>query len=258
MWPPVAVLVAAGATALAWVRTPRGDPLSAEQLLLALPSLFSREIGDRHPLTQLARERLAGVLEVRGSPREASAHRDDAQRAITELLGELGPPGESRTTPTPFAVVAHLAPNAPEREGFRRASDDSYIAPVTSKQRMFAGRAGWLLVVRAAGECTASIDVGRDVRRVGVQITGTPGDRFRVSIPGSTPALPLQVPPRSHASVVVEATGDGVLRVRTGDGQAAAGRLDTTAPGPDPPYALRFRGATPDACQLVWWESRDR
>jgi hypothetical protein len=242
----------------AWVRLLRGDPLTAEQLLVALPSFFSRELGDRHPVTQVARERLADVLEKRGAAREASTHRDEARRARAELVGDLGPVSQSGSTPTPFGVSAHLAPNAPERGGFRPATDGGYVALVTSTQRMFAGRDGWQLVVRAAGECMASIDVGRDVRRVGVQVSGAPESGWQVSIPGTRPELSFRLPSSPHASVLLTATGDATVQARTADGQEATGTLDTTVPGPDPPYALRFKGATPDACQLVWWESRER
>jgi hypothetical protein len=278
--------------AQAWVQFLRGDLLTAEQLVVAAPASLARGLGDAHPYTRLAHLQLATVLEARRASEEAAEHRAAAERALSVLLGprEVRAPavptatetrgiGESRGMPSPIDVRAHVSPNAPELEGFRRAGEGGYGVLLTSTQRWLADRDGARLVLRATGECRASIDVGRDPRRLAVSAERGADRRWRVSVEGTSPAVILDVASpvaaarggeglQSAEEVVVVLTygragnvrvavhgglSRGMTTVEADGPRTQDASIDRARPAPEPPYGLSF-GPDAGACSLVWWE----
>lgn len=253
------------AMAQAWVRFLRGDALTAEQLLVSAPSALDRTLGETHPYTRLAHQQLAAVQEARGATSDADQHRVAAARALEALI--TADPGLRRigsslnpaaNMPSPFSLLAHVAPSPPELEGFRQASADEpgrYMVALTSTQRWLAGRDGWSLVVRADGTCRVSADFGRDARRIGVTIEPTLSGAWNVSMPGTSPPLDFQMPARSTASLLVSVASSGTVEATTGNGDRRQSAVDRSTDGPDPPYSLGFSSDPPSGgCQLVWWQ----
>lgn len=75
-----------------------------------------------HPYSRAVRLELASILDARGARDAATALRDEAARAWTTLLGEPPAPARGHAgVPWPPHVIAHVAPNAPVREGFTPA-----------------------------------------------------------------------------------------------------------------------------------------
>jgi hypothetical protein len=245
----------------AWVRRLAGDLLTTEQLLERLPSSLEGSLGRNHPCTRTARLDLAAILEARGLREAAAGLRADAARGAAALwrspaLGWDHPPG---AVPWPPHVVAHVAPNPPEREGFRRRPDDGFFAPVTSTQRLMAGRDGWHLHVRADAACRVTVVAGVVPRGVTVDVRRTSGSTWRVQGEGVTPAIAFDVAPGESAAITLSVSSDGNVRTQASDGTRHASRIDPAAPEPAPPYGVSFAGDRDGAgCAVVWWEITPR
>jgi hypothetical protein len=243
----------------AWVRTLRGDRLTTEQLLGSIAiqagasggatSRLEAALGGNHPYTRAARLELAATLDARGATTQAAALRKQSEDTARELIGDA----RSRLggVPAPPGVVAHLAPNAPEHEGFRRADDDSFFVPLTSIQRMLAGRDGWRLHLTARGACLASVVIGNLPRRVSVEAARTTTGSWQLRVGGVNPPLAIETAPADTASISLIAAGAS-LEARSSDGQTATSRIDEAAAAPHVPYSMTF--GDPDACRLVWLE----
>ena len=238
----------------AWVRTLARDFLTAEQLLSNAPRGFLREFGERHPYTRGARLALAAVLEKRGAISEAAALKADAERTTRELLEDARRLADvAPDVPIGPGVVAHMAPSVPEREGFRQAAD-GFEAPLTSVQRLVAGRSGWRLHVVAREACHVSVDVGAVPRRVTLKVAPMPDRSWQVDVAGVTPVVTLRQEPAPSVKLAIVAGAAGDLEAKLGE-TIRRSQIDTAGPLPDPPYALAFRGASAaSACALVWME----
>ena len=236
-----------------WIRTLRGDRLTTEQTLDAAPSLLGGALGDTHPYTRAVRLELAATMAARGATSQVAALRSDAEHAARALVGDASRvlPG----VPAPPGVIAHLAPNAPEREGFRRSNGEGFFAPVTSIQRWLAGRDGWRLHVVARGACRASVVVGNVPRLIGVTARQSEDKRWHVAVAGTAPAITMDGPPGDTAGLSLVADGNGAVVVRLGAEETRSTVIEAAGVVPDPPYSLAFSGgANGSGCDLVWLE----
>ena len=241
----------------AWVRQLAGDRITAEQVLETLPPKLDAALGPDHPYSRAVRLELASILDARGARDAATALRDEAARAWTMLLGE--PPAPARGyagVSWPPHVVAHVAPNAPVREGFRPAPDGRSIAmPLTSTQRRLSWIDGWRLHVRAEGACRVSLVTGAEPRAVAVVAEPVAAGGWNVRVEGVTPPVVLRANAGPSADVTITAAPGGALAVRAGVVAEAAARIDAAAPPPAPPYAFDIAGdARTRGCTIVWWE----
>ena len=235
----------------AWVRHLAGDRLTTEQLLEGAPEWLARELGDTHPYTRAARLSLAAVLDERGAAAEATALRARADAATHELL-EGRVVDVATGLPVAPGVIAHVAPNNPIREGFRRSSAGGYFAPLTSAQRLNAEKHGWRLHIVARDTCRVSAVVGNFPRRVSAVVVR--GARnWELQIEGVTPGIALQSDAANTVvtSLAADASGEFVASF---DGRKAAARLAPTSPTPIPPHTVTFDGASAQACAVVWLE----
>jgi hypothetical protein len=236
-----------------WIRTLRGDRLTTEQTLDPAPSLLGAALGDRHPYTRAVRLELAATLAARGATSQAAALRSDAEHAARALVGDT-----SRLltgVPAPPGVVAHLAPNAPEREGFRHMNGEGFFSPLTSIQRWLAGRDGWRLHVIASGTCRASVVVGNVPHLIDVLAHQGEDKRWRVAIGGTAPAITMNGPAGDTLGLSLIADGNGAVLARLGVEETRSTVIDASAKVPEPPYSLTFSsGADESGCNLVWLE----
>jgi hypothetical protein len=239
----------------AWVRTLAGDRLTAEQLLRDKPAWLSEQLGDGHPYTRAVRLALAATLEARGATDEAASLRHQAELGTRTLFERAGSvPDLLDSVPAPPGVLAHVAPNAPEREGFRRGPDGQFVVPLTSMQRVTAGRDGWRLHLVVSGACRTSLALGDDPRLVAVTTSRTPDRGWQIQLSGTRSPILL----RSHdaPALGVSVFGDkaGALQVKLSDGSASEGRIGAPSPPPNPPYALTFDDPDGTACRVIWLE----
>ena len=236
-----------------WIRTLRGDRLTTEQALDAAPSLLGAALGDGHPYTRAVRLELAATLAARGAAPQAAALRDQAEQSTRALVGDA-----SRVMagiPAPPGVVAHLGPNAPEREGFRRANGEGYVLPLTSIQRWLAGRDGWRLHIVASGACRASLVVGNVPHFISVSARQDQDKRWRVVTEGTAPAIAVNSPAGETVDLSLIADGKGAVLARIGATDTRSTAMDASVKVPDPPYSLAFSGGTSGSgCDLVWLE----
>jgi hypothetical protein len=235
----------------AWVRTLAGDDLTAEQLLPNKLSWFDAQLGAGHPYGRAARLMLAAVLKKRGAA-GADALEAEAAHAAAALLGDPERVQDLlHDLPSPSGVIAHVAPNAPEREGFARNDGGAYRAQLTSTVLWIAGRDGWRLHMVATDQCRATMVVGTNPREITLGVERS-GDRWHATVSGTQRALSLSGDDRQALAVSLIGDPAGVqLHL---DESAVSAVLDPTAPAPIPPYALSFQGRTPDACRVVWAE----
>ena len=249
----------------AWVRTLAGDQFTAEQLLGDAPDWLSRELGDQHPYTRAARLALAGTLAARGANQEAALLRERTTGAMRTLFQPAATDDDFLPgIPAPPGVIAHVSPNAPEREGFREQRDGGYIAPLTSIQRLIAGRDGWRLHLLATGACRTSVVVGNVPRRITVDILRSSDNQWQVRIEGATsPATLVGVPADSlHVSLVADKAGSLIVKSREETRLLA---IDEKGDPANQPYALTFEsgpstasdnGPVASGCAVVWLEIR--
>jgi hypothetical protein len=251
---PTDIRVRWNLTRAAWVRRLSGDQLTAEQYLLSAPALLGNALGPQHPYTRVGRLALADTLAARGETATAGQWRAEAERFLVQLIPEaaLRPTALPTAVPWPVHTVAHVAPNTPELEGFRAQTRGGYMHPVTSTQRVFSERDGWMLHLRASGSCRASAVVGADPRAVLVSTRREPSGTWTALVEGIAPALTFTAPLGPSMAFTVVGAPDGGITVRLADGTQRAARLDPTAPPPPPPYAVEFND--PAACAVVWWE----
>jgi hypothetical protein len=240
----------------AWVRTLAGDRLTTEQLLEGKPAWLGAQVGDRHPYTRAVRLELADTLAARGATVEASTLRGEAEQSTRDLFQGTGLASVLLDQiPAPPGVVAHVAPNAAEREGFRHGRDASFFAPLTSTQRWMAGREGWRLHVVAGGACRTSMIVGTVPRFIAVSAALAVDHSWDVQIDGTKPAMRLHGGAAEKVGVSLVADGTGAVQVRVGEGRTQVSRLDPATPIPDPPYTLTFDGGpAATGCAVVWLE----
>jgi hypothetical protein len=239
----------------AWARLERGDLLTAEQRLTELLAPLERGLGPSHPYVRATQMNLATVLDGRGATAEAHEHRERAAAATRTLLGTVtadigdptgGPPGPG--------VLAHVAPLAPELEWFQRRDEGGWYSPLTSTARWLAGERGWQLHVKANGECAATVDVGREPRRIGVSIRrASMGSAVLVS--GVRPAVNLQMSGPGVVLVSLDVTSEGHVHISSTGGAEPRTSVIDTAVVASPPYGMSFVAPEGDnGCPLVWWE----
>lgn len=236
----------------AWVRTLAGDRLTTEQMLTSRLALASA-LGDHHPYARAIRLMLAATLDARGETAAASALRDQAERAGHALVADPGylMPG----VPAPPGVVAHLAPNAPEREGFRRAADGHFFMPLTSIQRWLAGRDGWRLHLMASGTCRVSVVAGSLPRLVALTASKRAGGDWEIRVEGTTPPLTLHLAPVEQPRVSLMARANGSIELGGAHGRVTASSNDDQAAVFEPPYTISFSGDTgARGCDVIWLE----
>ena len=240
----------------AWVRTLRGDRLTTEQLLEPTAIPLSATLGFRHPYTRAIRLALAATLEARGATDQAVGLRNDANRATDELLGrEILASDLLEATPAPPGVLAHTAPNAPEREGFRRRHDGGFFVPLTSVQRWLAGRDGWRLHVIATGACRTSVAIGEPPRLVGVRMGPDGKHAWKVTVDGAVASTSTHSGAESRLGISLVANPKAPLQMRIDGGELVPIRVDDGATPPTPPHALAFSGSgAGSGCSLVWLE----
>jgi hypothetical protein len=234
----------------AWVRRLAGDRITTEQLLEGAPDWLARELGDAHPYTRSARLSLADVLDERGAHSDATALRTRADAATRQLFHQDVPVVSPGVPPAP-GVIAHVSPNSPIREGFRRGRSGGYYAPLTSLQRLNAGRAGWQLYIVARDSCRVAVVVGIQPRRVSAALVKA-ARGWDVQIEGVAPRMVLASAATDAAVVSLSAGASGDVAASFAE-QSASSRLAPTDPTLVPPYALTFDGETSaDACAVVW------
>ncbi len=250
----------------AWVRTLRGDRLTTEQQLgtvegattglgnvVGTTARLQATLGDRHPYTRAARLELAATLEARGAKTEAAKLRELAESGMRELLGD--PSVLQDGIPAAPGVVAHLAPNAPERQGFRRLADGRYITPLTSIQRLMSGRNGWRLHVIAVDACRTSVVVEDPPRQVVVNASRTADKRWQVQVDGARPVLATTGGAAEKIRLTLIGDGHGAVRARVGGQEEQSGVLDAASAPPVAPHTLAFDGGPAGAgCALIWLE----
>lgn len=240
----------------AWVRTLSGDQLTAEQLLENSPGWLAAELGDTHPYVRTARLALAAALDARGATAEAAAMRSEAARATRALFdsddhrvwpGVPGAPG----------VLAHVAPNPPEREGFRPLRGGGYFLSLTSVQRMLAeqGGRGWQLHVLATGACHVAVETGVTPRRLAIDTVRKTDGTWDVRIDGATAADPLTASAAGDLVISIVGGAAGRLDVKVGNGAIIPLKADRAVGILPPPYGLTFRDAPGNTgCKVVWLE----
>jgi hypothetical protein len=234
----------------AWVRTLAGDRFTTEQLIEDAPDWFSRELGHQHPYTRAVRLELAETLVARGADDRAATLRAEAERATNELFHGSTPTADLLPgVPAPPGVIAHVSPNAPEREGFRAAADGGFFAPLTSLQRFMSERDGWRLHVAATGPCQTSVTVGNVPRRITLAATRDADKRWRVQVQGASTARAMTAAPADSLLISLIADRESSLRAKVGDAITDLA-IDTSRVPTDPPYALAFSGG----CAIVWLE----
>jgi hypothetical protein len=173
------------------------------------------------------------------------------------LLGDAPPPQKGYAgVPWPLHVIAHVAPNAPAREGFIPTPDGrSFAMPLTSTQRRLSWIDGWRLHVRAEGACRVSLVTGAEPREVVVVAEPAAAGGWHVGVEGVTPPVGLRANAGPSADVTITAAPEGHMAVRAGGVAEAVARIDESAPRPDPPYALTAAGdLRTRGCTIVWWE----
>jgi hypothetical protein len=236
----------------AWVRTLRGDRLTTEQNLADAPTRFGAVLGDRHPYTRAVRLELAATVAARGAAAAAAALRKDAAQHAQDLLGDATVLLDG--VPAPPGVVAHMAPSLPESEGFRRAGNNRFYAPLTSMQRLNSGRDGWRLHLIAAGPCRASVVVGDVPRAISVTAARRADKTWRLRVDGIAPPLEWSAEGSDRTRISLMADAHGTITATPG-GVPDRSAVDTAAPPPDPPYTLAFDGGSDGTgCALVWLE----
>lgn len=239
----------------AWVRTLAGDRLTSEQILERLPTRLAAGLGEAHPYTRAARLMLAATLDARDATAEAAALRDQSARALQERL-----PAARHTldllpvTPTMPGVIAHLAPNNPMAEGFRRDPNGGYAFPLTSAQRWLAGRDGWRLHVVAQDTCRVTTVVGGRPRHVSAALLKT-GQGWQARLDGVEAPILVESGPADIVVLSISADSPGELRVRFADREPVRARIDPAGPVPVPPHTVTFDvGGRDHACVVVWME----
>lgn len=241
-----------------WVRTLAGDRITPEQVLETKPSWLDRELGARHPYGRAVRLALAATLEARGAAEKAEVLREQATTAARELFaGLLRAEDLLPGVPAPPGVIAHVAPNTPEREGFRRAAGGGFYTPLTSVQRWTAGRDGWRLHLIASGRCRTSFAPGDPPQSVNVSIDRQSNDGWQVGIEGTKTPVVLNISPRSRVGVSLTVDASGTVSARATDGLAQSAALDPTKSTAQPPYAFEFSqfgGSSDTGCDVVWLE----
>jgi hypothetical protein len=238
----------------AWIRTLAGDWFTTEQILSAEVGRIEQRFGRGHPYWRAAMLHLALAVEARGQAAAAARLRETATALATRALGGFGPLTHSGTeSPAMVGVIAHVDPNRPEHEGFRRGDDGSYGAPLTSLQRYFAGRDGWTLRIRAAEACRSDLAIGSLPQRVTVTIDRHEDRRARLRVDGVLPTLELVGDDAEYAHVVVTGNSSGAVTATLG-AVSAVSRLDLTREVAVPPYTLSYRGPSTAGCQAVWLE----
>jgi hypothetical protein len=239
----------------AWVRRLAGDRLTAEQLLEPLVPTVESALGRSHPYTRTLRLDLAAVVDARGASGQAAALRAEAAQVMTDLVRSPALAWDTVGLPWPPHTIAHVAPNVPEREGFRQTAGRGYEVPLTSTQRWFAGRDGWHLHVRATSTCRVSLVAGADPRGIGVDVRRGADGAWAAAVEGSAPQLAVASPAADTFALTLSADTDGRVTLRLADGSTHAARIDVTAPPPSPPYVLAFDDDREGAgCGVVWWE----
>jgi hypothetical protein len=240
----------------AWVRTLAGDRLTAEQLLENKPTWLAAELGERHPYTRAVRLALAATLVARGATAEAASLRVQAERATRDLFQSTRrAPEILDDAPVPPGVLAHVAPNAPAREGFRPGKGSSFLVPLTSAERWIAGRDGWRLHLVTANTCRASVVTGTDPRLIAVNAARSPDGGWRVWVEGTKPAMVFEAAASETVIVSLAGHGTGAVDVLLGGERGQSSRIDTTSFPPEPPYALTFDGGPAGTgCAVVWLE----
>jgi hypothetical protein len=241
------------ATQNAWVRTLAGDRLTAEQVLNFARPRLAAALGEDHPYTRAARLSLAATIEARGGTSEVAALRAGANSSARSLLdvASLGDdllPG----VPVPPAVLAHVAPNDPIREGFRPGVAGEHWVPLTTMQRSLQD-AGWRLHVVAMGPCRASVAVGDPAREVVLEILLATNNGWTVRVDGLDRPLAASsaAGPRINVSLLGDGGGVGVHVAGANDGIA---RHVSANSSPAVPYGLRFVGDPASGCEVVWLE----
>jgi hypothetical protein len=231
----------------AWVRTLANDRLTTEQGLQYRTESLVKELGAHHPYTRTVRLGLASTLEARGATTEAEALRTAAAKAMHDLLPE---PSVVDNDPVPPGVIAHVAPNLPEREGFRFDLNGGFFVPLLSMQRRLAEETGWRLHLVASGPCQTSVAAGARPHTVTL-ITERPHDRrWRIRVLGTEPEMTLEG--ASADSVQVSLHGDkNAVEMTVGDRHAMS-TIDPKTERPNPPYTLTFDSS--DRCSVVWLE----
>lgn len=239
----------------AWVRAMMNDRLTAEQLFSDKPDWLAAQLGVVHPYVRAARLQLATLVEARGQAVQASGLRAQAARDLSRLIEDetlvervMG--GE----PTSAGVIAHVAPNAPEREGFYVGRDGGYAATLTSAQRWMAGEWGWRLHLRADGPCRASVVVGAAPRRVGVSVAQTGPSVWTIRVDGVVPPIVLSSKSGDALGAALVADRAGTATVTLAGGATASGALDLAGAAPRPPHAFAFSGGGRTGCRVAWLE----
>jgi hypothetical protein len=242
-------------TRQAWVRELSGDHLTAEQLLEPYLLALKGSLGPAHPYTRTLQLDLAAVVEARGAREHAAALRAEAAQVMTDLVRSPALAWGTVGLPWPPHTIAHVAPNAPEREGFRLTPGRGYEVPLTSTQRWFAGRDGWHLHVRATSTCRVSLVAGADPRGIGVDVRRGADGAWAAAVEGSAPQLAVASPAADTFALTLSADTDGRLTVRLADGRTHIARVDAGTTPPSPPYVLALDDDREGAgCGVVWWE----
>jgi hypothetical protein len=236
----------------AWVRTLAGDRLTTEQILEQAPARLIRHLGELHPFTRTARLGLAETLALRGALAEASALRIQAANATRDLLaGSDLDPGLVDPAPVPVGVLAHVEPNAPDREGFRRRADGRYGAPLTSTQRYMSEKNGWRLYLVTSSGCRASFATGNDARRVAVAATPQENRTWRIELQGTVPPIDVTVRPAGSLGLSVVADAAGALRVTIAGQPPITTAVDQASTTAAPPHTFVIDSS---GCQVAWLE----
>ena len=220
----------------AWVRQLAGDGLTAEQLLEPLPPQLDAALGRSHPYARAVRLELADVFDARGSREAAAALRAEADQGTAELLGEPASAiAASPDVPWPPYVVAHVAPNKPAREGFRQdAASGAFFMPLTSTQRLLAGRNGWRLRMRAEAACRVSLVAGADPRGIEITAERNAGGDWAVRVDGVVPAIALRANAGPTVDLALAADAGGAVRAHVEAGADAVARIDSRCACADP------------------------
>ena len=209
----------------------------------------------------MRRARFDAGLRWRRACRSRRGDPGDAGRRAGDSFGHVGGrPARSYALPlSPGFLVAHLRGTQPSNEGFSprptARGEQTPLHTLSSLQRGFAERYGWLLMVAAGdGPCSIELDTGVAPRRLRLDVVSD-ARQWSISAGGTTRSVPA-----SGDHVLLSGDYDAATRTIywwTSSGLSWTTSFDQLPQSGLGPYGLRLlpsRGS--DGCRSVTWTLR--